>query len=251
MTVARRSRRFAYLTVAATFVLLAFFVLSSSPVLPPALRPASSGPLTATVLFDGVNIVNHDTVGSAIVTNFSGAFSTAFTWTPTGSGGLTVTQAEIQLLFFGTSIATSSGQFLKLGANSYTLSSDFTQNRYIYEGVYEIVATLSNNGTTLYSQGFYVWIQATDHLTIINIVLILLLILEVYEVAALGRMKIPKQPAAAPPSTPTTGAPPSGAPPSTTTPPPATPQGGAPPGGPSSDSSAGGTSDTTPPSGGT
>lgn len=237
MTVARRSRRFAYLTIAATFALLAFLVLSTSPALPPPLRPAVSGPLSATILFDGVNINNHDTVGSAIVTNFSGAFSTAFTWTPTGAGGLTVTQAEIQLLFFGTAIGTSSGQFLKIGANSYTLSSDFTQNRYIYEGVYEIVATLSNNGTTLYSQDFFVWIQATDHLTIINIVLILLLILEVYEVAALARMKVPKKTAgAAPAATSSTAAPTtppsSGTPPSTppdTTPTSGPPDEGAPP----------------------
>ncbi len=239
MTVARRSRTFGYLTVAVTLALLAFFVLATSPALPPPVRAASSGPLTATILFDGVNIANHGTVGSAIVTNFSGAFSTAFTWTPTGTGGLTVTQAEIQLLFFGTAIGTSSGAFLKLGPNSYTLSSDFTQNRYIYEGVYEIVATLSNNGTTLYSQSFFVWIQATDHLTIVNIVLILLLILEIYEVAALGRMKVPKQPAATPPS----GGPAAIAP--ATTPPPST--GG---GGPAPADSTPPAGDASPPSGG-
>lgn len=206
-------------TLAATSVLLVLLVLSTLPAgLSAPVRMASSGPITASVAFNGVNVDSHDSLGSAISTSFSGAFSTAFTWTASGSAPVTVTQAEIQLLFFGAAVGTSSGSFVKLGSNAYTLSSDFTQNNYLYEGVYEIQATLSDNGTTLFTQDFFVWVQATNHLTIVNVLLILIILLEIYEIAALSRIKTPKKP---------TGAAPTPSP--STTPPPGTPRDGTPP----------------------
>jgi hypothetical protein len=184
-----------------TLAILALLLFSHAPAAPQPIRTASSGPLSPTIVFNGVNINSHDSLSSAIVTNFSGVFSTAFSWSSTTGAPQTVTQVQIQLLFFGTSIATSSAQFLQTGVSgNYTLKSDFTQNRYIYEGVYEIKATISNDGTTLYSQNFFIWIQATDHLTVVNIVLIALIILEIYEVAALGRVKRPKKPKGTAPS---------------------------------------------------
>jgi hypothetical protein len=212
-------RRSPWPTLAGVTVALALvlgLVLVTSPASPVSVRAASSGPLSASVLFDGVNVGSHSTLGSAIVTNFSGTFSTFFAWNSTGPAPVTVTQAEIQLLFFGTAIGTSSGQFVRQSPNSYTLRSDFSQNRYIYEGAYEIQATLQSNGTTLFTQDFFIWIQATDHLTIVNIVLIALILLEIYEVAALGRVKLPKQPKGGvsppPASTPAAPTPPSPSP---------------------------------------
>ncbi len=81
------------------------------------------------------------------------------------------------------------------------------------------MATLSDNGTTLLTQDFFIWVQATDHLTIANIVLILVILLEIYQIAALGRAKIPKTPASTPPTTGSSGTPPSTSPPSGAPPP--------------------------------
>lgn len=227
MSLARRSRRFAFVTLATTLAVLAFMMLSASVAPAPQLRAASPGPVSATVLFDGVNVASHDSLGSAIATSFSGTFTTQFIWSSPLSSPSTVTQGEVQILFFGAAVGTSTQQQLQSGSGNFTLKSDFSQNQYIYEGVYEIVATLSDNGTTLLTQDFFIWVQATDHLTIANIVLILVILLEIYQIAALGRAKIPKTPASTPPTTGSSGTPPSTSPPSGA-PPPGTPPSGGP-----------------------
>jgi hypothetical protein len=166
------------------------------------LQPAQSSGVSATIFFNGNNVAGHSSAGSALVTSFSGDFSTRFVW-QSNSGRSSVTQGEISILFFGASIGTSSVVMTETGTNgSITLTSDFTQNKYLYEGVYEIQATLLNNGSTLVQQDFYVWVQATDHLTVVNIVLVLIVLLEIYQIAALGSVKKARSQLGLPPKAP-------------------------------------------------
>lgn len=154
----------------------------------PTISPAPSDSVSSSVTFNGVNVNGHDSLGSAIQTSFSGVFTTVFTWTSLVKP-IYVTQGEIQLLFFGSAIGTSSVVQPSVGVGTITLNSSFTQNQYLFEGKYEIQATLLTNGTVDFQQDFYIWVQATNHLTVVNIALVLIGILEIWQIAALGSVK--------------------------------------------------------------
>jgi hypothetical protein len=211
------------LTAALTVVLV--LVLGASGSLPASTAPirAESSPVTSSVVFNGVNVASHDSLGSAIVTSFSGIFNTTFVWSSTGSK-VFVTQGEVSLLFLGAAIGTSSQQVAQDGQGTFTLMSDFTQNRYLFEGVYEIHATLQSNATTVFAQNFFIWVQATNHLTVVNLALILIVLLEIWQIAALGSVKKARTQLGIPPPSQSPSPPPS-TPPST--PPPTPPSGGA------------------------
>jgi len=211
--------------LAAAFAVLFVLVLgATAPVssVSAPLRTASSSSVTSTVVFNGVNVASHTTAGSAIVTNFSGVFSTVFDWTSSpGAAPVFVTEGVLALLFFGEAIGTSTQQQPENGHGNITLKSDFTQNKYLFEGNYEIQATLQSNGTTVFTEDFYIWVQATNHLTLVNVALILIAILEIWQIAALGSVKKARQQLGIKPSPPPSSTPPSTPPPSS--PPPSTP----------------------------
>ncbi|MGA8663727.1 MAG: hypothetical protein WB809_01475 [Thermoplasmata archaeon] len=230
-------KRAAGWVLAATFLVLFALVIGTSAPLSSVsapLRTASTSPVTAVVMFNGVAVGGHTTAGSAIVTNFSGVFSTVFTWNSTsGTAPVFVTEGVVSLLFLGVAIGTSTQQQPENGHGVITLKSDFTQNRYLFEGNYEIQATLQSNGTTVFTQDFYIWVQATDHLTLVNIVLLLIAILEIWQIAALGSVKKARTQLGIPPpassSTPSSSSPsPSSAPPPAS-PPPSSPPSSPPP----------------------
>jgi hypothetical protein len=74
-------------------------------------------------------------------------------------------------------------------SGAITLTSDFSQNQYLFEGVYQLQATLLDNGHRLSTIAFYVWVQAPEHITVVNIALFLIGGYEIYQIAALGSVR--------------------------------------------------------------
>jgi hypothetical protein len=157
-------------------------------------RPASSD-FTATVLFQGADASDHTDPGSAIATQFDGGFTTVFTWASPNQATL-VTKGVLTVLFLGASVGTTSnslnGAVPKLNG-SITLHSGFAQDQLLFEGVYQVQASLFDLGTAIWNTTFYVWVQAPSHLTVVNIALILIGLFEVYQIAALGSARVARK----------------------------------------------------------
>ncbi len=152
--------------------------------------------VTAVVTFQGIPVSAHTTPGSAITATFGSNFLTIFTWSSPGVATL-VTSGQLSVLFLGASLGSSSEQLS--GAvpalnGTITLNSvQFGTDKYLFEGIYELRASLFDQGTALWNTTFYVWVQAPYHLTVINIALILIAIFEVYQIIALGSARIARK----------------------------------------------------------
>jgi hypothetical protein len=160
-----------------------------------AAATGASPSVTANVVFQGSSVSSHGTAGSAIVTSFGGAFTTVYYWNATVGSAL-VTQAFLTLKFFGATVGTSSQSIsgaVPETSGQINLSSDFSQNKYLFEGVYQLEAILLDHGQSLFSTTFYVWIQAPYHLTVVNIALVLIGGYEIFQIAALGSVRVARK----------------------------------------------------------
>jgi hypothetical protein len=170
----------------------AAFGASSGPSASAVHVASSDGTVTARVTFNGQSIDGHASPSDAIVANFHQLFKTVMNWSSTG-GSAEVTQGTLTLLFAGISIGTSSqsivGATPRTGGTVTLNNTSFAQDQYLFEGVYELQASLFDNGALLFQQTFYVWIQATYHLTIVNIALLVIAIWECYAIASLASVR--------------------------------------------------------------
>jgi len=156
--------------------------------------PAASD-FSASVTFQGTAVANHTTTGTAIPTSFGGNFLTVFNWQSPGQPTL-VDKGEVIVLFLGAAVGTSSSSIQgaqPAGSGTINLSSDFSQDKYLFEGVYQVQASLFDRATAIWNTTFYVWVQAPDHFTVINIALILIGIYEIYQIAALGSVRVARK----------------------------------------------------------
>jgi hypothetical protein len=154
----------------------------------------SSGGATvsAKVYFNGELTTGHTSTSSAIPASFAHTFRASIDWTATG-GTAFVTQGQLSILFLGITVGTSAeslvGATPATAGNVSLNTTNFAQNQYLFEGVYQLQASLFDNGTLLFQQTFYVWIQATDHLTVVNVALVLIGVWEIYQFAMLGSVR--------------------------------------------------------------
>jgi hypothetical protein len=199
-------------------------------------QPAQSSGLTATVTWNGASISNYSSPSAAARIDFNGVADVYYHWASpvVPATPYTINDARLQIFYFGYALATrdvvnsNAGPALQ---GSFTMNWSTGSLQYILEGSYRLVASLlAPNGTTMWSQSFWVFVAAPyDIAALLPIVLILIAVWEVYNLATSGRMATlgrPKQP----PSTatpPEESAPPSSPPeppPSTSEPEPATPE---------------------------
>jgi hypothetical protein len=149
----------------------------------------SSSDFTASATFQGDPISGHVNASQPIVTSFSDVFVLVFTWHSPNQATL-VTKGELNVLFLGATVGTTSNtiQYAVPAENgSITLNNTaFSQDRYLFEGVYQATASLYDQGTAIWNMSFYVWIQAPEHFTVVNIALIIIILFEIYQIAALG-----------------------------------------------------------------
>ncbi|MCI4373830.1 MAG: hypothetical protein L3K02_09370, partial [Thermoplasmata archaeon] len=124
----------------------------------PSARPSASD-FSAAVTFQGDPASDHSGTGDAIQTNLNGVFTTIFTWKSPDQATL-VNKGTLTVLFLGATVGTSSSSISGAvpGVNgSITLTSDFTQDKYLFEGVYLLQASLFDQGQAIWNTTFYVW----------------------------------------------------------------------------------------------
>lgn len=187
--------------------------------------------VSATVTWNGANINTASGASSAIGFNFGNTANVLFSWTiqvtPGGStSSPSITDARLQMIYLGAALATR--DVSPIGPPS-SLSNTAVMNwstgelTYVLEGVYKVTASLLSNGTTEWSESFYLRATAPySLLAAFPIILIVIGIWELYAVARSGRYAVLAKRGAPPPSAPPT-TPPTTPPPTPPSWPPATP----------------------------
>lgn len=196
MTIApsRRNPAGRVLWVAALFVaglaLIPWFsgVSVGAPPVPPAAHAQTPVGFSATLTFNGLQTVGATSVANALSVS-PGIVTASFSWQDLVPVGTSASVAQAQLLGYVFGFAAYNRVQVASNtsaAGSINLSGDFSQVRYVAEGVYELVGQLTaTNGSTIWSETFYIHVLSTDHLTVVNIVLIAIFLWEVYAIAKL------------------------------------------------------------------
>lgn len=239
-----RSRRPWVLVAVLAFVLVLVQAPAGIGLMPsasagsPGASPAQSSPgLSATVTWNGANVDTAGSASSALSVSFSSSANVVFNWS--GSASSSITDARLQMIYFGAALATRDVSPLPtiprpVGTGSAVMSWTPGALTYVLEGVFKITASvLNSNGSTVWSENFFVRENAPYFiLAALPIILLAIGAWELYEVARSGRLSaLPKRgappPAAPPPTTPPAAAPPGppSQPPATETPPANPPEG--------------------------
>jgi len=215
-----RKRLLRFSTVVIAFavvgVLLALPVGASSTTA--TTTAASGGPVSYTVLWNGVDVNTAGSPSSALSVDLANSVTVNYYWNVSvGGPSVTINDARLQMYYFGYAIATRDVGISNPtpGSGHVPLTWNPVSVPYLLEGVYRLTASfLAPNGTTMWSENFYV--RGTALLGFVALLPIILLILVIYEVyglvrsgryAALGGL--PKGlPPSTPPSAPETTAPP-------------------------------------------
>ena len=163
---------------------------------------ASSSAFYANVSWDNTNISTAGSATSAFRISFGTSVNLYYAWRQpvgigTGAVPWSINDARLQIFYFGFAIGTRdvttatgspSGSIVMSAWNTGALE-------YVIEGTYKLTASLiATNGTTAWSQSFWVDVAAAYYLAAaLPIVLILLLIYELYSVATVGKQQALKR----------------------------------------------------------
>ncbi|MGB6442637.1 MAG: hypothetical protein WBF81_05000, partial [Thermoplasmata archaeon] len=166
-----------------------------------AVSPAASNGVSAIVTWDGNNILSAGKVSSAFQIQFNGAVNLLYTWSSVGSSAYTVSDARLQIFYFGFALATRDiTDALPVSSHSGNFTMNWTTGplQYVLEGTYRLVASLLEpNGSTVWSQSFWTQVAAPFYIgAALPIILILIVIYELYAVATVGKqaaLKTPKK----------------------------------------------------------
>jgi hypothetical protein len=192
------------------------------------LPAGTSGGVTYTVTWNGADVSSAGSSSSALSIDLSQTASLNYSWQVSPSApSVTISDARLQMYYLGFAISTRD-QILTNpvpGSGHIPLSWTPVSVAYLLEGVYRLTASfLAPNGTTMWSENFYV--RGTAPLGFVALLPIVLLIIVVYEVYGLVRSgryaAIGQKAPTAPPPTPPSGAPPAQPPSEGETTPPAT-----------------------------
>ncbi len=214
--------------VALGLLLLAVPSAGASPAASARLTTASLSGITATVTFNGKDISQAPAPSSAFSVNLASSFDLIYTWSSvsTGSGVSaslpTVNDARLAMLFFGFSLSTRdvilSNAVPSVGGRIYMNWSPPSVLHVLLAGTYELTASLLDpNGSTLWSQNFYVDVAAPFTIgAVLPVILVLIGVYELYGLLTSGRQARPPKtapkpwsdPSAAPAAGAGTGSPP-------------------------------------------
>jgi hypothetical protein len=141
----------------------------------------SAGPLPPTVQgalsFNGVDVRGHGTPGTAITSAASSPGYFDFAWTAVGGkfgtpAFVAVAAARVQVEYLGVIVSTQSAVEsppIVGSAGSANVTADASWAQYLTEGVYYLTGQLVGpNGTTIWSEGFFVHVEAQYHVTLAN-----------------------------------------------------------------------------------
>jgi hypothetical protein len=192
-------------------LLVALTILGAMPVSGASTYTGSSRPsnltsangLSGSLSFSGFATTGAGTPSSALTVG-PGSVSASFHWDQSArsQGHLAIAQAQIEALVFGFSAFTRV-QVLTPPTSNVTgwvnMSSDFSIVRYLAEGLYQVVGTLTaQDGSTIWQESFYVHVVSSYHFVVINILLVLIAVYEVYNIAKLGSTRALKKPETSP-----------------------------------------------------
>src|SRR5579871_562724 len=177
--------------------------------------PGTAG-FHASVTWNGADVSTAGTISSAISTAFGSTIDLHYTWSFTTGGigpivkAFNISDARLQMFYFGFPLATrdvvdSNPQLASNG--TFDMSWDPGVLQWVLAGIYGLTASLiATNGTTIWSEPFYVHVSAPGGVgAVLPILLILIGIYEIYELARAGRQAAPtpsKQSAGSPPTGP-------------------------------------------------
>jgi hypothetical protein len=156
-----------------------------------AAGPASVVHLQATVSWNGHNISEARGVHSAFPVTYSSSSLLAFHWSaPASSVPVPVSTARVELYFFGYGVgARDVSQAPSPTATNGTINLSWdgaNALRWLAEGTYAATASLlDGTGSTLWSENFY--LRVTAPYSLLALIPIVLLLLGIFEVAALLR----------------------------------------------------------------
>lgn len=144
------------------------------------------------VTADGHATSGAGSVGSAVQLSLDHPVNVTFTYaTGTGPGaGLSVGVARLQLIVFGVVAGAKEvdlSDVHRATSGAVSVIGDYSYAKYLIEGVYLMHAVLLDpNGSTLFSESFYVKVHAAYDLTVITVAFGVLLLYELYTVATLA-----------------------------------------------------------------
>jgi len=195
-------------------------------------RPYADPAITARVTWNGADVANYSAPTAAASISFGQTVDVHYTWSSSALAGAPmyeITDARLQIYYFGFALATRDildSVAVPATSGSFDMNWSTGSLQYILEGSYELTASLlASNGTTMFSESFWVLVAAPFYVgALLPIVLILIIIYEIYGIATVGKQaalgRPSKGPAEAPAPAEPAPAPEEAPPPTDVSPPP-------------------------------
>jgi hypothetical protein len=164
--------------------------------------------VTGAILYNGHPTATASSASSALAVTFGSSANVQFSWQASGGKvnqplSIAIQTARLEVFFLGLSVWTKDQNIISpvpAPNGTVNLTADFSLNHYLIEGVYQLAGTLiTANGTSIWSEVFYLKATAPDHLTVVNIGLALVAVYEVYTIATVGRWMTQSTRSKAPP----------------------------------------------------
>ncbi|MCI4332022.1 MAG: hypothetical protein L3K19_09310 [Thermoplasmata archaeon] len=152
--------------------------------------------ITGALTYNGQPTANASGPTSALGISFNTPATVEFFWQAAGGKisqplSISIQTAELRVYFLGLSVWTKDQTLSPPSVSpkgTVNLTADFTLNRYLLEGLYELSGSLIEpNGTVAWSENFYLKVMAPNHLTAVNLGLGLVAVYEAYTIATVGR----------------------------------------------------------------
>ena len=168
---------------------------------------SSTGGFRANATWGGTDVASAASPSSALATSFASPIDVHYRWRSSGGAGAappqyTVNDARLQIFYFGLPLATrdeivTNPQSALNG--TFDMSWDPGVLRWILEGTFGVTASLlAPNGTTVWSEPFFVHASAPYAVgAVLPILLLLIAIYEAYALAVSGRQARPPRSRAA------------------------------------------------------
>jgi len=158
------------------------------------------------VTWNGNDVSSYSTVSAARSIDFTQSVTLEYNWS--GTAPVTISDARLQMYYFGFAMSTRDQIVtnpVAKASGSIPLTWTPISINYVLEGAYRLTASfLAPNGTTMFSENFYVRGNAPlGFVALVPIVLLLIAIYEVYGILRSGRYAaIGRKPSAPPPAAP-------------------------------------------------
>ncbi len=208
-----RSRRVGLLAAVVVVAVVALLVsvpvpARASPSVAPV-APQSSGGVGYTVTWNNADVSSASSASSAMSIDLSQTANLVYYYNVSLTGpSVTISDARLQMYYLGFAVSTRDQVLTNPtpGSGHIPLSWTPVSIGYLLEGVYRLTASfLAPNGTTMWSENFYVRGTAPfGFVALLPIVLLIIIVYEVYGLVRSGRYAGIGRPAegGAPPSTP-------------------------------------------------